>query len=111
VTTRHIALAMIFREFTNGDETTWAEERAWLLANHPRRLARIRSEIQSGHLPPIRVDFNERRVIDGHHRLIAAEQLDLELVPIADAYDGSAWTNYANTPGDDDPAPERTTQP
>lgn len=110
---RRIVLNLLFREFTNGDETSWDDEREWLLANHADRLARIRKEIQAGHFPPIRVDFTERRVIDGHHRIIAAEQLGLELVPIADAYDGSDWADhaYADTSGGDDPMSTTTEEP
>lgn len=67
-----LPLDKVFSSFTNGDETGWADERAWLLANHPRRLA--------------------------------AQQLGLLEVPVADAWDGSYWELHANNQGADDPA-------
>ncbi|GAA3591220.1 ParB N-terminal domain-containing protein [Streptomyces osmaniensis] len=97
-----IPLAELFRDYENGDQSSWSDERAWITTQHPRRLARIRDEIQSGFFPPVRLDFAERRVVDGHHRLIAAEQLGLEDVPVADAWDDSGWAEFASPQGDDD---------
>lgn len=98
-----IPLATLFSEYANGDDTGWDEERAWLLANHPRRLARIRGEIERGVFPPVRLDFDARSVVDGHHRIIAAEQLGLQEIPVADAWDGSDWSLFASDQGGDDP--------
>lgn len=99
-----MSLAKLMREFTNGDDTSWDQERAWLLANHPNRLARIRDEIQAGNFPPIRLDYSCMSVIDGHHRIIAAEQLGRDRVPVAYAWDGSDWYLHASDQGSDDPA-------
>ncbi len=99
-----MSLSNLMREFTNGDATSWPEERDWLTANHPRRLARIRAEIEAGDFPPIRLDYSDKSVIDGHHRIIAAEQLGHQRVPVADAWDGSDWHLYASDQGGDDPA-------
>jgi hypothetical protein len=96
-------LSALMRDFVNGDGTSWAEERAWLVENHPRRLARIGREITSGFFPPVRLDFTDWSVVDGHHRIIAAERLGLAEVPVADAWDGSDWALYASDQGGDDP--------
>lgn len=98
--------ARLMREFTTGDEMSWSSERMNLVAIHPRRLDRIRSEISSGFFPPVRLDYNEKRVIDGHHRVIAAEQLGIQRVPVADAWDGSDWYLFASDQGGDDPVTE-----
>jgi hypothetical protein len=99
-----MSLAKLLRDFTNGDDTSWQEERDWLTTNHPRRLARIRREIEDGDFPPVRLDYSDRSVIDGHHRIIAAEQLGRACIPVADAWDGSDWAHYASDQGGDDPA-------
>lgn len=99
---RTITLARLFAEFTNGDDTGWDAERAWLVSQHPRRLARIRAEIENGNFPPIRLDLGEQRVVDGHHRIIAAEQLGRDSVPYANAWDGSQWWLQASDQGGDD---------
>ncbi|MFF7899970.1 ParB N-terminal domain-containing protein [Streptomyces sp. NPDC007920] len=97
-----MALADLLQGFTNGDGTGWDEERAWLEKNHPRRLARIRSEIKAGLFPPVRLDFNDHSVVDGHHRIVAALQLGRHTVPVADAWDGSDWALHASKRGGDD---------
>ncbi|MFK0222180.1 hypothetical protein ACIQWN_28820 [Streptomyces vinaceus] len=102
---RTMALAKLLTEFTNGDQTSWDEERAWLLRHHPRRMARIEAEIADGNFPPIRLDFAEQCVIDGHHRIIAAERLGRQTVPVANAWDGSEWWFLASDQGGDDPEP------
>lgn len=99
----YMSLSRLFAEFTNGDETSWAEEMTWLGSTHPRRLARIRREIKDGFFPPVRLCYRERRVVDGHHRLIAAHLLGLAEVPVADAWDGSGWEQFASDSGADDP--------
>lgn len=100
-----MSLAKLFREYANGDETSWDEERTWLEANHPRRLARITAEIQDGFFPPVRLCFEEKRVIDGHHRIVAAAKLGRTRIPVADAWDDSNWEWYTNNNGGDDPKP------
>lgn len=106
--TERLALATLMRDFTNGDDTSWPDEIAWIKANHPRRLARITHEIQNGFLPPIRLCFNEHRVIDGHHRITAALDLGLDTISVADAWDpDSDWWRYADDSGADDPEAAR----
>lgn len=99
---RTMQLTKLLTNFTNGDETGWDVERTWLVTNHPRRLARIKAEIESGDFPPIRLDFAEQRVVDGHHRIIAAEQLGRDTVPVANAWDGSEWWLLSTDQGGDD---------
>lgn len=101
-TQQTMSLAKLFREYANGDETGWDEERAWLEANHPRRLARITAEIRDGFFPPVRICFKEKRVIDGHHRIVAAASLGRTRIPVADAWDGTDWWRYADDNGGDD---------
>lgn len=101
--TDYMSLDRLFEEFSNGDETSWKEERVWLRAAHPLRLARIREEIVGGFFPPVRLCYREKRVIDGHHRLVVAFDLRLMEVPVADAWDGSGWELFASDQGADDP--------
>lgn len=101
-------LADLLRDFANGDETTWPEEINWIKTNHPRRLARITREIQAGHFPPIRLDYQEKRVVDGHHRITAAIDLGLTHIPVADAWGTDQdWWLFASDSGADDPEPAR----
>lgn len=102
---RTMPLTQLLTDYTNGDDTGWDAERAWLTSQHPRRLARIRAEIQAGQFPPIRLDLVEQRVVDGHHRIVAAEQLGRTTVPYANAWDGSEWWLESSDQGGDDPAP------
>lgn len=96
-----IPLDELFRDYANGDETSWAEEREHLEAIHPNRLARIRREIESGFLPPIAVCFNEKRVIDGHHRVLVAADLGLTEIPAVDAWVDEEWTKHMALSGAD----------
>ncbi|MFJ6348623.1 hypothetical protein ACIQKB_04000 [Streptomyces sp. NPDC092046] len=103
-----MTLDSLMRDYTNGDQTSWPEEFAWIKANHPRRLARITREVQAGHFPPVRLDFEEKRVIDGHHRITAAADLGLAHVPVADAWGtDQEWWLFASDSGADDPEPAR----
>jgi len=110
---RRMPTADLVRDFTNGDQTSWPEEIAWIREHHPRRLARITREIEGGNFPPIRLCFDEKRVVDGHHRIVAALDLELPSVPVADAWDSSApdWGLYASDSGADDPEPDPAVDP
>lgn len=97
-------LADLLTNFTNGDQTGWEAEQEWIKKNHPRRLARIRREIQTGKFPAVRLCYDEKRVIDGHHRIIAALDLGLTDIPVGDAWGPeSDWDLHAPDNGSDDP--------
>lgn len=109
-TPQPMPLVDLFRDFTNGDATGWDEERRWLRAMHPNRIINLVKSLRTyGFDPdkPIRLCFNERRVIDGHHRIVAAEHAGLTHVLVADAWDGSDWSertpDAAIPHGADDP--------
>ncbi|WP_329424034.1 hypothetical protein [Streptomyces sp. NBC_01268] len=97
-------LSDLIHDYANGDQTSWPEEVTWIKANHPRRLARITREIQAGNFPPIRLDFEEQRVVDGHHRITAALDLQLTEIPVDDAWGTDQdWWLHASDSGADDP--------
>lgn len=88
----------------------WPTELQWLRDNHPRRIARIRRSIERrGILDPIRLCYADptcgptHHVVDGHHRIAIALDLDIKRVPIADAWDGSDWLLHTPDEQNEDP--------
>lgn len=102
-------LADLMSGFGPASEWSWAEERAWLEENHPRRMARLRRLIEAeGIEVPVRLcggcsACTSPHVVDGHHRVVVALLLGLESVPVADAWEqGADWMYYMDdNPGDD----------
>ena len=83
-----MSLAKLMRLFQNADETSWVDERAWLDENHGRYMAELRESIQrEGVIEPVRLCYDERRVIDGHHRVVAAIDVGLSRIPVANAWE------------------------
>lgn len=105
MTDQQMPLAEFLRTFSPVSDHTWQDERAWLEEHHPRRLGRIRRLIAAeGIEDPVRVCWTTHVVIDGHHRVIAAEDLGLDTVPVADAWEaGMDWAYYADDNSGDDP--------
>lgn len=114
---QQIRLDEFLQAFAPVSGHSWQDERTWLEENHPRRVARLRRLIAvEGIEDPIRVCFSSHQVVDGHHRVIVAQDLGIELVPVANAWEkGADWMYYADdNPGDDPirpaaavPAPDR----
>lgn len=109
VETGVMRVADLVAEFAPASDWSWDEERAWLRKNHPRRLARIgRLVAAEGIEEPLRLcrgcgGCTGPHVVDGHHRVVVAEDLGLEVVPVADAWEeGADWMYYIDeNPGDD----------
>jgi hypothetical protein len=95
-------LTQLVAEYTTGDGNTWAHETAHLETIHPDKLARIRTEITAGHFPPVPLDHQEKRAVDGHHRVVAALQLGLDHVPVVDAWADASWMDHPSVWGADD---------
>lgn len=96
---RMIPCDQFFQEFTNGDQTGWTAERAWLEEQHADELARLTaSVVAEGIRDPIRVCDKDKRVIDGHHRAIVAQDLGLAMVPVANAWT-CGWYPYMGEGG------------
>lgn len=104
-----MALAKLTRLYATASGHTWAEERTWLETRHPRRMARLRREIAAqGIEDPIRLCRGnpacgpEWHVVDGHHRVVIAEDLGITRVPVGGAWTDTEWMYYADdNPGDD----------
>ncbi len=94
-------LSQLTAEYTTGDGSTWEHERARLEEIHPGKLARIRAEILAGHFPPVPLDHDEKRAVDGHHRIVAALQLGVLVVPVVDAWADTAWMGHPSVWGAD----------
>ncbi len=95
MTAQTMPLARLLADFTTGDEIPWEQERAWLEQRHPEWLARLRESIAAeGIREPVRLCYREHRVIDGHHRIIAAQDLGLTEIPVADAWE-DGWDFHA----------------
>lgn len=96
---RSMSLDRLVREFINGDETSWNAENDWLERNHPAYMAELRDSIRrEGVIEPIRLCYDERRVIDGHHRVVAALTVGLQRVPVANAWTDDGWQFRAPDP-------------
>ncbi|MFE3202165.1 ParB/Srx family N-terminal domain-containing protein [Embleya sp. NPDC059237] len=88
MTRRTMPIADLFRDYTTGDGADWPGERAELEKIHADHLAELRISIaQHGIREPVLLCPFERRVIDGHHRVLVAEDLGLVEVPVTDAWD------------------------
>lgn len=65
---------------------SWHDETQELIGREPTYLASIASSIvREGFHAPIQLHHGERRVWDGHHRVVAAIVIGLDEVPTADA--------------------------
>jgi ParB-like chromosome segregation protein Spo0J len=65
---------------------TWNDERRDLLAREPDFLHGLRADIAAnGIREPVQLHHGERRVWDGHHRIVVAIDLGLPAVPVVDA--------------------------
>lgn len=116
-TQRTMSVAKLLRNFMpveqlRNDTHDWNAETAWLHANHPRRMARLRDSIAKlGIEEPLRLCYGhpdcgtEQHVVDGHHRLAIAADLGIRRVPVGDAWDGSDWWMAIDDNLDDDPEP------
>jgi len=112
---RTMSVAKLMRKFQPVEQIqslnhNWTAETAWITANHPRRLARLRQSIRKhGIVEPIRLCYGhescgeQRHVVDGHHRIVIAQELGIRRVPVGDAWEeGSDWMyGMDDNPGDD----------
>lgn len=65
---------------------TWRQEAEWLYIFESRKMKRLKRNIKLfGMRKPILLG-EDKRVWDGHHRVVAAWQLKLEYVPIEYGY-------------------------
>lgn len=111
-----MSTARLLRLFTPTEQTVtpghdWDTEAAWLYANHPVRMAKLRRSIEKlGIEEPIRLCWGhptcgtKLHVVDGHHRAVVARELGLKRVPVADAWDGTEWFIHSWDQDQDDPA-------
>jgi len=84
---RNMLLADLLSDYTTGDDGPWREEREHLEAIHAERLAELRISVaRDGIREPIALCPTDKRVVDGHHRILVAEDLGLVDVPVADAW-------------------------
>lgn len=81
-----MSIAFLLDQIRNGDETSWAEEFDWLLTNHEKRMNEIVDLVQLGKTPPVDICFNEMRMVDGHHRLLAHMMTGRTMIPVCDAW-------------------------
>jgi len=89
-------LADLLRDYTTGDQGDWIEERTYLEQIHAEHLAELRVSVaRDGIREPVRLCRTEMRIIDGHHRILVAEDLGLREIPVADAW-AAPTTERAN---------------
>lgn len=77
-----MAVADILAQYVPGDEHGWDVEFAWLRDNHSEKLRDLSLSIQEHGIREPVVLGDDGRVWDGHHRLLVADALGLNSVPV-----------------------------
>jgi hypothetical protein len=81
-----MSLNVLLSEFSNGDMTSWKDEFEWIFENHADRLEQVMEEVHLGKSAPIDICFNDMRVVDGHHRILAYTLKGLTMIVVRDAW-------------------------
>lgn len=82
----------LMRNYTTGDGLDWDYERESLATRHGPYMERLTTDVRvNGVRVAVRLDYAERRVIDGHHRIVAAHVAGLDTIPVADAWEDFVW--------------------
>lgn len=77
-----IRLASLARDFSPGDAETWEESAKWLWVNDRARMFTLLDDIaENGMRKPVLLG-GDRRVWDGHHRIVLATVLGWKWVPV-----------------------------
>lgn len=77
-----MAVADILAQYVPGDEHEWGVEFAWLRDHHSEALRELSLSIQEHGIREPVVLGDDGRVWDGHHRLLVANTLGLNGVPV-----------------------------
>lgn len=73
----------LLSEYRDGDEHGWPTEFAWLIEHHTKKVLNLLGEVrEEGIRDPILLG-PDKRVWDGHHRLLVARILGIRRVPVS----------------------------
>lgn len=84
--------------FNNQAHDGWDAEEQRQAMLSADRLHRITEELRTGPQWPIPVCFKTCRVMDGHHRVVAARRLRLPQILAVDAFTDTTWMRYLDNP-------------
>lgn len=80
------------RAFAPSEEATWDAVDRWVRTDHHERLVALVASVRThGIRTPIEIDPTARRVLRGHHRVIAAGDANIDQLPVLWGWRDERW--------------------